>query len=451
MECLPLLRICARLVDLHDAERLPGNSPIFVQEDRRGLRDGRYLDLAAGVLDALRVNAHSSGNAFIGFDALLIAVKERRSDVDPEDLRYVLNVLSRPTEFWITDRQSDIPRLISDKASELVEKTYFAEDYRLAPSGRAAVAVAANIQGFAYAEGDVLKLLRAIEAGDFASVPVFCATILDSIRYESVDLRQVIERGFVDHYSAVYKDQLPRYRQVIRQSSDLLRQADAKLKAWRSPENDDLDETIDIDLYELEQHLLQVYQALEAFGRELSDLASLAAQRRVSVVAPPNFLAAALQLVKQPPSKDQLSYLFRQFGPLSLDGLFPSPMDVLGKVRIPAVRAVQTNQFDTAGAASLKNNIRAVFLEEFGPEIRARLLQGPLSLAESIEQGWCQLDGAPVLEELVGVYVSPWTLDTDSPLQIRIPIELLDHGHAALGDVVCHDLELAFYEGDVSP
>jgi hypothetical protein len=251
MDCLPLLRISARLLDLHDAERAPGNSSVFSQEERRGRRDGLYLDLAAAVLEVLRGYAHKSGNAFLAFDALLIDVKAIIPNVQPEDLRYVLNVMSRPTELWAMSREQDIPKLVSDKASELVEKTFFAEDYRLAPAGRAAIAVAANIQSFAYAEGDVLKLLRAIESGDFTRVPTFCSAILDSIRYESVDLRQVIERGFVDRQSTIYKEQLPRYRQVITQSSELLRQADARLKAWRSPGNDALDESIEVDLYDL--------------------------------------------------------------------------------------------------------------------------------------------------------------------------------------------------------
>lgn len=450
MDCLSLLRISARLLDLHDAERSPGNSPVFSQEERRGLRDGLYLDIAAAVLDVLRANAHGSGNAFMGFDALLIAVRVDRPEVDPDELRYVLNVLSRPTELWFIDREDDVPRLISDKASELVEKTYFAEDYRLAAAGRAAVAVAANIQSFAYAEGDILKLLRAIEAGDFSSVPVFCATILDSIRYESVDLRQVIEKGFVDRQSTVYKDQLPRYRQVIKQSSELLRQADAKLKALRSPGHDDLDDKIEVDLYDLEQHLLQVYQALEAFGRELSELTALAAQRRASVVAPPDFLGAALQLVKQPVSAKQLSYLFRQFGPLSLDGMFPSLMDVMGKVRVIVPRASQVTQFETAGASTMKNDVRLMFLAEFGPAIRARLAQGPLLLTEAMDNGWCQLEGHPVLSELLGIYASPWSLGTELPIQIRIPTQLTGQANPTIGEVILSNLELALCDKEAT-
>jgi hypothetical protein len=391
------------------------------------------------VLDALRANAHGSGNAFVGFDALLIGLREEIPDLDADDLRYVLNVLSRPTELWAIDRQADGVKLVSDKASALVERTFFAEDYRLAPAGRAAIAVAANIQSFAYAEGDVLKLLRAIEAGDFTRVSIFCEAILDSVRYESVDLRQVIEKGFVDRQSSIYKNQLPRYLQVIKQSAELLRQADARLKAWRTPEND----SIQVDLYDLEQHVLRVYQALEAFGRDLSELTAMAAQRRASVVTAPDFLEAALNLVKRPATTTQTEYLFRQFGPLSFDGMFPSPMDVAGKVRVSAPRTVEPGSFETSGATAIARDVQLLFLTEHGPAIRKRLRQGPLPLVEALTNGWCQLEGEPALSELIGVYVAPWSLDSQATLEIRVPAELAAHAHPVLGDVILTNLELA--------
>ena len=395
------------------------------------------------MLDELRASAHGSGNAFIGFDALLIELRQERPELDADDARYVLNVLSRPTELWAIERHADGAKLISDKASALVERTFFAEDYRLAPAGRAAIAVSASIQSFAYAEGDVLKLLRAIEAGDFTRVPLFCEAILDTIRYESVDLRLVIEKGFVDRQSAIYKDQLPRYMQVVKQSADLLRQADARLKAWRAPENEALDDSIEVDLYDLEQHVLRVYQALEAFGRDLAELTSMAAQRRASVVAAPDFLEAALILVKRPPTASQTTYLFRQFGPLAFDGLFPSPMDVAGKVRVTAPRTVEPGSFETAGAAAITRDVPLLFLTEHGHAIRERLHRGPLPLAEALNNGWCLLDGEPVLSELIGVYVAPWSLDTEVPLEIRVPSALAGHAHPAIGDVVLSNLELA--------
>ena len=442
MDALALLKISVRLVDLHDALRASGNSPVYSQESRSGLKDGRYIDLANAALDLLREHAHRSGNAFIGFETLLSEIRLVRPNADQDDVRYVLNVLSRATELWAIDRKADSPQLVSDKATDLVEKAYYADDYRLTSTGRVAIAVTANIQKFAYTEGDVLKLLRAIQAGDFSNVPIFCAAILDTVRYESLDLRQAIEKGFVDQQSAIYKEQLPRYRQVIKQSAELLRQADAELKSLRKIENDELDQTIPVDIFVLEQHLLSVYQALESFGREISVLTSLAAQGRASVVQAPDFIEAALRLVKIPASSDQLRYFFRQFGPLSFVGKYPSPMDAAGRVRAIPTKTVQAVQFDIDGASSISRDMRLIFLEAHRLEIATRLRLGPLSLTEAINRGWCYVEGQLAWNELLGIFVAPWFLGTDISIEIRVPNELKGISHPDIGASSMVNLEL---------
>ena len=451
MDCLPLLRLCARLLDLHDAQRLPGNSPIYTQEERTGLRNGHYLDLASLVLVALRGFAHDSGNAFTSFDALLIVVHEHSPGLHPDDLRYVLNVLARPTELWAIDRSTDKPDVVSDKQTNLVERTHYADDYRLTAIGRSAINLAANISSFVYAEGDALKLLRAIEAGDFAVVPAFCDGLLDAIRYASVDLRQEIERGHVDCQSEVFKVKMPRFRDVIQKTTELLRQAEAKLRSWRSTNNDELDDKLVVDVFDLEQRVVQVYQALESFGRDLSDLTKMAAKNRISAVAPTNFLEVALSLVKRPPTDHQVISLFRQFGPLSLAGLFPSPADTAGKVRVSHPKRLLALHFDMVTGIAEAPDARVRFLSQYGKAIKARLQMGPLPLSEALEQGWCVLEGQPELAELLGVYVAPWALGEGVSIEILAPSAMTDRQDAVLGELIYSDLTLAIQEGDGAP
>lgn len=447
MNCLPLLRLSARLLDLHDAQREPGNSPIYTQEERAGWKDGRYLDLAAIVLGVLRGLAHESGNEFIGFDALLISVREVDRQVDPEELRYVLNVLARPTELWAVDRSEGRADLVSDKQTNLVERTRYADDYRLTATGRDAISVSSKISDFAYAEGDALKLLRAIESGDFDVVPSFSDGLLDTIRFARVELRQEIERGHVDQESEVFKVKMPRFRDVIEKTSDLLRQAEARLTAWRAPANDELDDALPLDVYDLEQLVLRVYQALESFGRDLAELTRIAAKRRTSAVAATDFLEVALNLVKRPPSERQLVSLFRHFGPLRLDGVFPSPIDVRGKVRVSLAKEEIAPRFDTAvdGAEAVDTRLR--FLGEYAEVIRSRLASGPLPLSEALEKGWCVLDGKLELAELLGVYVAPWALGDNAPIEIRVPRAVATRTDGVIGELIYSDLELARIEG----
>lgn len=450
MKCLPLLRLSARLLDLHDAQREPGNSAVYTQEERAGWRDGRYLDLACIVLDVLRGLAHESGNEFIGFDALLISVREVDLQVDPEELRYVLNVLARPTELWVVDRSDGRADLVSDKQTNLVERTHYADDYRLTLTGRDAIGISSNISDFAYAEGDALKLLRAIESGDFDVVPSFSDGLLDTIRFASLELRQEIERGQVDQESEVFKVKMPRFRNVIEKTSELLRQAEARLKSWRLPDNDELDDTLAVDVYELEHQILRVYQALESFGRDLAELTKIAAKRRTSAVTTTDFLEVALNLVKRPPSDLQLESLFRRFGPLRLNGIFPSPVDVRGRVRISLAKEEIAPRFETAVGGTDAVDTRLRFFGEYADVIWSRLGSGPLPLSEALERGWCVLDGTLELAELLGVYLAPWALSDDEPIELRIPQEVTTRVDGAIGELIYSDLELVRIEMSAS-
>lgn len=442
MNVLPLLRVAARLLDLHDAEREPGNAPQFVQEERRGRQDGLYLDLASCALDALRKHAHDSGNAFLGFDALRFAVAEAHPEVASDDLRYVLNVLARPSELWTLDRSGGASRLTSDKASALIEKTHYAEDYRLTPTGRMAISAAASIQDFSYVEGDALKLLRSIEAGDFAMVPLFCDALLDTIRYESINLRLVIEKGLVGDKANFYRERLPRYRQVVSQTSELLKQADSRLSTLRSSSSDEMDSTLSVDIHDLEPRVVGVWQALQSFGRELGELTTLAANQRGSVVPPPDFLAAALSAVRCPMTEAQMMRLLRTFGAVALAQPYPSCRDVQGKIHVAVDRGDQVLQFVTAGAEPLARRERLLFLEEHGAAILEFLSSGPLPLSVAVEKGWCRISGEFALSDLIGFYFSPWLVTGERLVQVQVPDRLAQPDSEHAGHLVMSDLEL---------
>ena len=194
---------------------------------------------------------------------------------------------------------------------------------------------------------------------------------------------------------------MPRFREVIEKTSELLRQAEARLKTWRASDNDELDEALVVDVYELEHHVLRVYQAMESFGRDLAELTKIAAKRRTSAVTATDFLQVALNLVKRPPSERQLASLFRRFGPMSLNGIFPSPADVRGKVRISLTKAEIAQRFEIAVEGPEAIDTRLRFLGEYGDVIRTRLASGPLPLSEALERGWCVLDGTLELAELL--------------------------------------------------
>jgi len=158
----------------------------------------------------------------------------------------------------------------------------------------------------------------------------------------------------------------------------------------------------------------------------------------------------ALNLVKRPPSDRQLESLFRRFGPLRLDGIFPSPADVRGRVRVSLTKAEMAPRFETAVGAVEVADTRLRFLGEYGDVIRARLASGPLPLSEALERGWCVLDGTLELAELLGVYVAPWALTEGEPIELRIPREVATRSDGVVGELIYSDLELARVERGAS-
>lgn len=94
----PLLKVSARLLDLHDSSRTLGASTQYQIEDRPGLRDGRYVSIAGDVLVTLQASGKRSGDEFSSIDFVAQSVRSSLHWANDLDVEYVLNVLSRPTE-----------------------------------------------------------------------------------------------------------------------------------------------------------------------------------------------------------------------------------------------------------------------------------------------------------------------------------------------------------------
>lgn len=97
----PLLKVTARLLDLHDSRRASGESAQYQNEDRPGLGDGLYLALAQEVLDVLQGFGMLSGDEYSSLSSIQEGVRARLEFALDLDIEYVLNVLSRPTELKI--------------------------------------------------------------------------------------------------------------------------------------------------------------------------------------------------------------------------------------------------------------------------------------------------------------------------------------------------------------
>ena len=161
----PLLKVSARLLDLHDSSRSPGASIQYQTEERPGLKDGRYVAIASEVLAVLQDSGKRSGDEYASVVFVVMRVRESLPWANEMDVEFVLNVLSRPTELKLLQIDEESSHVIGDKDTNLVEKAAHLSEYRLSRLGRKALAMATDNLDLAYVEGDVTKLLRALEAG----------------------------------------------------------------------------------------------------------------------------------------------------------------------------------------------------------------------------------------------------------------------------------------------
>ena len=104
----PLLKVSARLLDLHDSSRGPGASTQYQTEERTGLKDGRYVAIAGEVITALQDSGKRSGDAYSSVDFVVLRVREALAWAHELDVEFVLNVLSRPSILTSHAKQAEI-------------------------------------------------------------------------------------------------------------------------------------------------------------------------------------------------------------------------------------------------------------------------------------------------------------------------------------------------------
>lgn len=85
----PLLKVTARLLDLHDSRRASGESPQYQSEERPGLGDGRYVAIAQEVLDVLRGFGVRSGEEYSSLSSIQQEVQARIAWATELDIEYI--------------------------------------------------------------------------------------------------------------------------------------------------------------------------------------------------------------------------------------------------------------------------------------------------------------------------------------------------------------------------
>lgn len=413
-----LLIATTRLIDLHDSAHEPGSPFVQVsQEQRRGLRDGYWLDLGCLLLDYLLDEDFATNSAFVSQSRCLNHLREVYPGLPHDDLSFVINLLATPSEIHFRqpspttgdDATAGERSRRSTKRTALIEKQGQTGQVRLTPSGRQAVTLASQVEDLLYSEYDAAKVLAALAQGDFARIPDITNQILLAIRALTQELRRVRENPTREGKLSALLDNERHYHNALTNIQQTLLDARAQLatprlmerfEAWREAQSDDW------DLRVLASAIGRVLTAIENLSRRLSELLADIAEGRIQAMGVIDFQDMARQLLEAPPAGALRDAVVARMMPLHVQATFPrlAPLVPLLESRRADVSPVAL-VFDEARDAAPEDPLLARFLEARGPALRQRLSRAPLSLPEALTEGWHRFEEGDCLAQLLNTFV----------------------------------------------
>ena len=388
----PLLKVSARLLDLHDSSRGPGASTQYQTEERPGLKDGRYVSIASEVLAALQDSGKQSGDEYASLDYVVLQVRETLDWAHELDVEFVLNVLSRPTELKLLQTDEESSHVIGDKETNLVEKAAHLSEYRLSRLGRKALAMATDNLDLAYIEGDVTKLLRALETGKLEQAMRFLDRLIDQLRTEQLALVSIIEKssGGRRVLDTLFDD-LETFEGTMRRAAELVNKAQAQvsvLARGAGPKN--MDQDVPYGL--VQDRVRELQRGIVGYSRRLSELASKSLSATSTSVPAPAFARLALRMVVIPPNALQTDFILHEMGPVFPQLNYPMGTDWRHSIKPKTTKAAQSISLDL-GEFSLPPEDR--FLEWMGKNqsaFNASIAEGPLTIQDAIKH-WASAEG----------------------------------------------------------
>ncbi|MBB3140571.1 hypothetical protein [Halomonas organivorans] len=441
-----LLVATARLIDLHDSAHDPGSPFVQVsQEQRRGWRDGYWLDLGCLLLEYLLDVDFATNSAFVSQGRCLAWLRDTYPALSHDDLTFVINLLATPTELHFRQasplpdarqassgasvreasltpgesRGADDPTAArgarSTKRTALIEKQGQTGQVRLTPSGRQAVTLAGQVEDLLYSEYDAAKVLAALARDDFARIPDITNQILLAIRALTQELRRVRENPTREGKLAALMDNERHYHNALSSIQRTLLDARAQLgtprllerfEAWREAQSEEW------DLRMLSGAIGRVLTAIENLSRRLAELLADIAEGRIQSMGVVDFADLARGLLAASPDAGLRAAL--------VERLMPFQQAVCVPRLAPLVPLLETRRAETSHAALVfdesaddppRDPLLARFLEAQGPALSRRVRQAPLSLPEALSEGWHRFEDADCLPQLLNVFVDAQQLD----------------------------------------
>lgn len=373
----------ARLLDLHDSGRSLGASTQYQVEDRPGLKDGRYVSIAGEVLVTLQAAGKRSGDEFSSIDFVAQSVRSSLHWANDLDVEYVLNVLSRPTELRLLQRDEDSTHVIGDKETNLVEKAAHLSEYRLSRLGRKALSMATDNSDLAYIEGDVTKLIRALEYGKLKQALSFLDRLIDQLRTEHLALISIIEKTSGGRRIPTNLfDDLNGYEATMRRAAELVNKAQAQVDVLARGGATVVDTEVPFGL--IRERVLELRRGIVGYARNLSELASKSLAVTSTSVQGPSFSRLALRIVIAAPTKAQTDFILTAMGPVFAIGVIPMGTDFRGCIKAKTKKSTESVAVELDDFQLPPEDRFIEWMQKHQSEFNERIRQGRLSLKEAI-------------------------------------------------------------------
>lgn len=436
----PLLKAALRLVDLHDSRRTHGESPQYQSEERAGNADGVYLAIASILLVILQEHGKRSGDEFASLTFLQQQLVQQMHAAEV-DIEYVLNVLSRPSELKLITQEDDgFSHVVGDKETNLVEKAAHLSEFRLSRMGHAAISIAVDHQDIKYIEGDVTKLIRALEAGRLAQAVSFAERLIDQLRTEYLALVAITERSARgSRRPAGEFDDVVHHVEIMKSAVELVATAQSRLDSVARNAVPTQDEDVPVGM--VRDRLNELSRGIVRYSRELSQYAARAASSTSSSVRAPSFVLQARRWVKHPPEEGQLDRIFAALGPATVRSPAVGAHDFKGSVKARRNDAqvafvVRFDAYEESPAHPF-----AAWLQTHGPAFNRGLHAGNLTIETAVTSASAQHgDGRPAFDCLVTALTAP-QLWAAAPVQMALNEELA-LGRAGSSHVMFSSLSL---------
>lgn len=406
-----MLKVAARLLDLHDSRRSLGESTQYQSEDRPGLGDGRYVSIAGEVLVALQESGKRSGDEYTSADAVFQSVRANLDWANELDIEYVLNVMSRPTELRLLQQEDESTHVIGDKETNLVEKAAHLAEYRLSRLGRKALAMASDNSDITYIEGDVTKLNRALETGRLKQALGFLDRLIDQLRSEQLALISAIERTTGRRrVSLTFFDDLQGFEATMRRAAELVNKAMAQIDvlARGAPVADE-----DIPIGLVRERVRELQRGIVGYARSLGTLAAKSLAIQSTSVDAPSFSKMALRIVTNAHPAAQIDFLLKAMGPVFVEGTVPVGTDFRGSIRAKTVKPPQLIQIEMADYVQPAEDLFVEWLAANQTVLVQQMQQGGLTLQQAIAAGLAKEGRSEDIGCLITALTSPgeWVVD----------------------------------------